>query len=83
MTNHLEWRFLPVARKQGGSACRSASAFTSLVAELDSRRACQVKQNKKTHNEEIIETQGGNYTLLKKWEAQYGSDEVESWLAHS
>jgi hypothetical protein len=37
----------------------------------------------KKHNEEIIETQGGNYTLLKKWKAQYGSDEIDFGLAHS
>ncbi|MDG9812333.1 transcriptional regulator, partial [Pseudomonas juntendi] len=29
----------------------------------------------------IIETKGGNHKLLKEWKAQYGADEVESWLA--
>ncbi|MFJ3366937.1 hypothetical protein [Pseudomonas sp. NPDC086251] len=35
------------------------------------------------YNEEIIETQGGSSTLLKRWKAQYGSDEIEFRLAHS
>ena len=45
------------------------------------RRARQVKQYKNPHNGEIIETKGGNHKLLKEWKAEYGSDEVESWVA--
>ncbi|HEK1011476.1 TPA: DNA binding protein [Pseudomonas putida] len=51
------------------------------VAEKAPRRARQVKQYKNPHNGEIIETKGGNHKLLKEWKAEYGSDEVESWLS--
>lgn len=44
------------------------------------RRARQVKQYKNPHNGEVIETKGGNHKLLKEWKAEYGSDEVESWV---
>lgn len=50
------------------------------VAEKAPRRARQIKQYKNPHNGEIIETKGGNHKLLKEWKAQYGTDEVESWL---
>ncbi|MBK4998978.1 DNA binding protein [Pseudomonas sp. S31] len=52
------------------------------AVETSPRRARQVKQYKNPHNGEIIETKGGNHKLLKEWKSQYGSDEVESWLAH-
>ncbi|MNP06652.1 hypothetical protein D3C76_986460 [compost metagenome] len=56
-------------------------AAAPLAAEKGTRRARQVKQYKNPHNGEIIETKGGNHKLLKEWKAEYGSDEVESWLA--
>lgn len=56
-------------------------AAAPAAAEKAPRRARQVKQYKNPHNGEIIETKGGNHKLLKEWKAQYGADEVESWLA--
>lgn len=56
-------------------------AAVPAAAEKGSRRARQVKQYKNPHNGEIIETKGGNHKLLKEWKAEYGSDEVEGWLA--
>lgn len=52
-----------------------------VAADKAPRRERQVKQYKKPHNGEIIETKGGNHKLLKQWKAEYGSDEVESWLS--
>lgn len=52
-----------------------------VAVENAPRRTRQVKQYKNPHNGEIIETKGGNHKLLKEWKQQYGSDEVESWLA--
>jgi hypothetical protein len=40
-----------------------------------------VKQYKNPHNGEVIETKGGNHKLLKEWKAQYGAEEVESWVS--
>jgi len=51
------------------------------VVEKAPRRERQVKQYKNPHNGEIIETKGGNHKLLKEWKAEYGSDEVESWVS--
>ncbi|UVL75883.1 DNA binding protein [Pseudomonas putida] len=56
-------------------------ATAPVAAEKGPRRARQVKQYKNPHNDEIIETKGGNHKLLKEWKAEYGSDEVESWVA--
>ncbi|MNJ27421.1 hypothetical protein D3C77_219250 [compost metagenome] len=56
-------------------------AAAPVAAERAPRRARQMKQYKNPHNGEIIETKGGNHKLLKEWKAQYGADEVESWLS--
>ncbi|MFJ4156225.1 histone-like nucleoid-structuring protein, MvaT/MvaU family [Pseudomonas sp. NPDC089752] len=51
------------------------------VAQAKSpRRPRQLKVYKNPHNDELIETKGGNHRLLKEWKSQYGADEVESWL---
>jgi hypothetical protein len=54
-----------------------------VAAEKTAGVLARSSSTKKKHNEEIIETQGGNSTLLKKWKAQYGSDEIDFRLAHS
>ncbi len=51
------------------------------VPEKTTRRARSVKVYKNPHNGEIVETKGGNHKTLKAWKAEFGSDEVESWLA--
>ena len=60
-------------------ANRRTAAPTAV--EKAPRRARQVKQYKNPHNGEVIETKGGNHKLLKEWKAQYGADEVESWVS--
>lgn len=59
----------------------SRRAAAPVAAEKAPRRERQVKQYKNPHNGEIIETKGGNHKLLKEWKAEYGADEVESWLS--
>ena len=49
-------------------------------ATASTRKPRQVKRYKNPHNGEIVETKGGNHKTLKEWKAQYGSDEVESWV---
>ncbi|MFK3768311.1 histone-like nucleoid-structuring protein, MvaT/MvaU family [Pseudomonas putida] len=56
-------------------------AAAPAIAEKSPRRARQVKQYKNPHSGEVIETKGGNHKRLKEWKAEYGSDEVESWLS--
>lgn len=56
-------------------------AAAPAAADKTPRRARQIKQYKNPHNGEIIETKGGNHKLLKEWKAEFGADEVESWLS--
>ena len=58
------------------AGCRAAPVPRESAASSSPSEAVQ-----NPHNGEIIETKGGNHKLLKEWKAQYGSDEVESWLA--
>nr|WP_269806895.1 histone-like nucleoid-structuring protein, MvaT/MvaU family [Pseudomonas alloputida] len=51
------------------------------TTEKEPRRARQVKKYKKPHTGEVIETKGGNHRGLKEWKAEFGFDEVESWVA--
>ncbi|NIE77172.1 H-NS histone family protein [Pantoea sp. Ap-967] len=60
---------------------QSSRRAAPAAIEKAPRRARQVKQYKNPHNGEIIETKGGNHKLLKEWKAEYGSDEVESWVS--
>ncbi|MGM7284755.1 histone-like nucleoid-structuring protein, MvaT/MvaU family [Pseudomonas guariconensis] len=45
-----------------------------------SRKPRQVKTYKNPHSGELVETKGGNHKTLKEWKAEFGSDEVESWV---
>ncbi|WP_447754530.1 histone-like nucleoid-structuring protein, MvaT/MvaU family [Pseudomonas nicosulfuronedens] len=50
------------------------------VAVKGTKRARVLKVYKNPHNGEVVETKGGNHTVLKAWKAQYGASTVESWL---
>ncbi|GLO44851.1 MULTISPECIES: histone-like nucleoid-structuring protein MvaT [Pseudomonas] len=49
------------------------------VKTTATKRARKVKQYKNPHNNEVIETKGGNHKTLKEWKAKWGGDVVESW----
>ena len=57
----------------GGKAPRSAAP-----GRKRAKRKLKVYVN--PHNGEKVETRGGNHRILKAWKAEYGADEVESWL---
>ena len=44
------------------------------------RRERTPKTFKNPHTGEQIQTKGGNHKILKAWKAEFGNDEVESWL---
>lgn len=44
------------------------------------RKPRETKTYKNPHNGELVQTKGGNHSVLKAWKSQYGSDTVESWL---
>lgn len=51
--------------------------------ERRTRRARQVKVYRNPLTGEIVESKGGNNKLLGAWKAQFGHDEVESWVKQS
>lgn len=59
----------------------SRRTATANDAKAVSRKPRQVKIYKNPHSGEVIETKGGNHKVLKSWKAEYGFDEVDSWLA--
>lgn len=59
----------------------AGSKSTPVAAEKVTRKARSVKVYKNPHSGELVETKGGNHKTLKAWKAEYGGDEVESWLA--
>lgn len=45
-----------------------------------SRKKRKLKVYTNPHTGDVIETRGGNHAVIKEWKAEYGADEVESWL---
>lgn len=50
-------------------------------SKVGTRKPRSVKVYKNPHSGEVVETKGGNHKVLKEWKAEYGGDDVESWLA--
>lgn len=44
------------------------------------RKERQLKVYINPHNQERVETKGGNHKALKAWKEKFGGDVVESWL---
>ncbi|MGJ8524775.1 hypothetical protein LMG33818_000483 [Halomonadaceae bacterium LMG 33818] len=44
------------------------------------RKKRKLKTYKNPHTGEVIETRGGNHTVLKAWKKEYGNETVETWL---
>ena len=59
------------------------SEAVSSKPEKRTRRSQQVKVYRNPLTGEIVETKGGNNKLLGAWRAQFGHDEVESWVKSS
>lgn len=47
--------------------------------ESPARKPREVKTYKNPHNGEVVQTKGGNHSVLKAWKNQYGAETVESW----
>lgn len=59
------------------------------IFQLDPKSTTKGRGNRKVrklkvyvnpHNNEVVETRGGNHRVLKAWKAEHGNDTVESWL---
>lgn len=49
------------------------------VQEKPARKPREVKVYKNPHNGEVVQTKGGNHSVLKAWKAEHGADPVEAW----
>lgn len=61
------------------SASKAAQAGSAKPVKR-ARRARSVKVYRNPLTGETVETKGGNNKLLGAWKAQFGHDEVESWV---
>ncbi|MFJ4397313.1 histone-like nucleoid-structuring protein, MvaT/MvaU family [Pseudomonas sp. NPDC089396] len=43
------------------------------------RKPREVKTYKNPHTGEVIQTKGGNHTVLKSWKSEHGAEAVETW----
>ncbi|MDH0730143.1 DNA binding protein [Pseudomonas sichuanensis] len=43
------------------------------------RKPREIKTYKNPHTGELIQTKGGNHTVLKSWKSEYGAEAVEGW----
>lgn len=57
-----------------------ASSSRLIATRQSSRKPRALKTYKNPHSGEVVETKGGNHSVLKAWKSEYGNDEVESWL---
>lgn len=49
------------------------------VQEKPARKPREVKVYKNPHNGEVVQTKGGNHSVLKAWKTEHGADAVEAW----
>lgn len=57
-----------------------ASSRQSVVTQpASNRKPREVKTYKNPHTGEVIQTKGGNHTVLKSWKSEHGAEAVETW----
>lgn len=61
----------PTYTKKGGKKAISAD---------DGRKKRTLKVYKNPHTGEVVETRGGNHKVIQNWKAEFGSEEVASWV---
>lgn len=61
----------------------TAKQVVRATPEKRTRRARQIKVYRNPLTGEIVESKGGNNKLLGAWKAQFGHEEVESWVKRS
>ncbi|CAN0571490.1 unnamed protein product [Ectocarpus sp. 12 AP-2014] len=50
------------------------------TSSTDGRKKRPLKVYKNPHTNEVVETRGGNHKVIQKWKAQFGNEEVVSWI---
>lgn len=61
------------------SVIQKLAAKTGATNPTRRSREYPVKRYKNPHTGDVIETRGGNHTVLKKWKSTYGGAVVEGW----
>ncbi|KKN65678.1 hypothetical protein LCGC14_0479030 [marine sediment metagenome] len=59
---------------------RSTSAKTDKAVSTDGRKKRLLKVYKNPHSGEVVETRGGNHKVIQEWKAEFGNEEVVSWV---
>lgn len=62
------------------SSYRRASTKSTKTSISDGRKKRSLKVYKNPHTKEVVETRGGNHKIIQEWKAQYGNEEVVSWI---
>lgn len=58
---------------------KANSRQPSAPEPASTRKPREVKTYKNPHTGEVIQTKGGNHTVLKSWKSEHGAEAVESW----
>lgn len=57
-----------------------ANSRQTVAAEpAGTRKPREVKTYKNPHTDDVIQTKGGNHTVLKSWKNEHGAEAVETW----
>lgn len=59
---------------------RSASPKSDKISSKDGRKKRTLKIYKNPHTGEVVETRGGNHKVIQEWKAEFGNEEVVSWV---
>lgn len=58
---------------------KANSRHAAAPEPASTRKPREVKTYKNPHTGEVIQTKGGNHTVLKSWKSEHGAEAVESW----
>lgn len=59
---------------------RSTSVKRDKGVSTDGRKKRLLKVYKNPHTGEVVETRGGNHKVIQEWKAEFGNEEVVSWV---
>tara|TARA_R110001606_G_scaffold339943_1_gene488085 strand:- start:408 stop:791 length:384 start_codon:yes stop_codon:yes gene_type:complete len=59
---------------------RSTSVKSDKGVSTDGRKKRLLKVYKNPHTGEVVETRGGNHKVIQEWKAEFGNEEVVSWI---
>jgi hypothetical protein len=59
---------------------RNTPAKSDKGVSKDGRKKRLLKVYKNPHTGEVVETRGGNHKVIQAWKAEFGNEEVVSWI---